>query len=156
MLTFFASFQFWRVIPERYPAKLTIFAQSWEKGEGRLARPWVAASHFPPQALAHWLALARPCPNCVPSQRPVQFQTRLGQAVPRKALLWFLFLWLRPALNGTSPSSLTAVEFEPTQLALVELESTPLDHSGKLSCCYCAFEKKPSMRALPSLLSASG
>ena len=28
---------------------------------------------------------------------------------------------------------LTAVGFEPTQLALVELESTPLDHSGKLS-----------------------
>ena len=26
-----------------------------------------------------------------------------------------------------------AVGFEPTQLALVELESTPLDHSGKLS-----------------------
>ena len=30
--------------------------------------------------------------------------------------------------------TLTAVGFEPTQLALVELESTPLDHSGKLSC----------------------
>ena len=30
---------------------------------------------------------------------------------------------------------LTAVGFEPTQLALVELESTPLDHSGKLSLC---------------------
>ena len=30
-------------------------------------------------------------------------------------------------------SKLTAVGFEPTQLALVELESTPLDHSGKLS-----------------------
>ena len=29
--------------------------------------------------------------------------------------------------------SVTAVGFEPTQLALVELESTPLDHSGKLS-----------------------
>jgi hypothetical protein len=28
---------------------------------------------------------------------------------------------------------MTAVAFEPTQLALVELESTPLDHSGKLS-----------------------
>ena len=28
---------------------------------------------------------------------------------------------------------LTAVGFEPTQLALVELESTPLDHSGKVS-----------------------
>ena len=30
-------------------------------------------------------------------------------------------------------SEMTAVGFEPTQLALVELESTPLDHSGKLS-----------------------
>ena len=30
-------------------------------------------------------------------------------------------------------NNLTAVGFEPTQLALVELESTPLDHSGKLS-----------------------
>ena len=29
--------------------------------------------------------------------------------------------------------ALTAVGFEPTQLVLVELESTPLDHSGKLS-----------------------
>ena len=28
---------------------------------------------------------------------------------------------------------MTAVGFEPTQLALVELESAPLDHSGKLS-----------------------
>ena len=27
----------------------------------------------------------------------------------------------------------TPVGFEPTQLALVELESTPLDHSGKVS-----------------------
>ena len=31
---------------------------------------------------------------------------------------------------------MTAVGFEPTQLALVELESTPLDHSGKLSCLF--------------------
>ena len=31
---------------------------------------------------------------------------------------------------------LTAVGFEPTQLALVELESTPLDHSGKLSMAW--------------------
>ena len=42
-------------------------------------------------------------------------------------------------LRGTSVpacknKTLTAVGFEPTQLALVELESTPLDHSGKLSC----------------------
>ena len=37
----------------------------------------------------------------------------------------------------TSPTrgseGMTAVGFEPTQLALVELESTPLAHSGKLS-----------------------
>ena len=29
--------------------------------------------------------------------------------------------------------TLTAVGFEPTQFSLVELESTPLDHSDKLS-----------------------
>ena len=35
--------------------------------------------------------------------------------------------------------AMTAVGFEPTQLALVELESTPLDHSGKvfLGCRWC-------------------
>ena len=32
-----------------------------------------------------------------------------------------------------SREEVTAVGFEPTQLALVELESTPLDHSGKVS-----------------------
>ena len=30
-------------------------------------------------------------------------------------------------------NKMTPVGFEPTQLALVELESTPLDHSGKVS-----------------------
>ena len=30
-------------------------------------------------------------------------------------------------------NKLTPVGLEPTQLALVELESTPLDHSGKVS-----------------------
>lgn len=29
---------------------------------------------------------------------------------------------------------MTPVGFEPTHLAIVELESTPLDHSGKVSC----------------------
>ena len=33
---------------------------------------------------------------------------------------------------------MTPVGFEPTQLALVELESTPLDHSGKVSWSCCA------------------
>ena len=32
-----------------------------------------------------------------------------------------------------NPEKMTPVGFEPTQLALVELESTPLDHSGKVS-----------------------
>ena len=37
----------------------------------------------------------------------------------------------------SSNSLLTPVGFEPTQLAIVELESTPLDHSGKVSCAKC-------------------
>ena len=37
------------------------------------------------------------------------------------------------ASSNGDESNLTAVGFEPTQLALVELDSTPLDHSGKLS-----------------------
>ena len=35
--------------------------------------------------------------------------------------------------RSPAEAKMTAVGFEPTQLALVELESTPLDHSGKLS-----------------------
>ena len=38
---------------------------------------------------------------------------------------------------------MTAVGFEPAQIALVELESTPLDHSGKVSCY-----KRPDFRRL--------
>lgn len=33
-------------------------------------------------------------------------------------------------------SNMTPVGFEPTQFALVELESTPLDHSGKVSTAW--------------------
>ena len=35
--------------------------------------------------------------------------------------------------NAGVGSKVTAVGFEPTQPALVELQSTPSDHSGKLS-----------------------
>jgi hypothetical protein len=42
--------------------------------------------------------------------------------------------------------NMTAVGFEPTQLALVELESTPLDHSGKLSLAPCNFVSSRSCR----------
>ena len=36
-------------------------------------------------------------------------------------------------MSESQRREMTAEGFEPTQLALVELESTPLDHSGKLS-----------------------
>ena len=37
------------------------------------------------------------------------------------------------ALNPEAGAAMTAVGFEPTQISLVELESTLSDHSGKLS-----------------------
>ena len=40
---------------------------------------------------------------------------------------------LRPQSSTRIARILTAVGFEPTRFAPVELESTPLDHSGKLS-----------------------
>ena len=40
------------------------------------------------------------------------------------------------------PPFLTPVGFEPTQLALVGLESTPLDHSGKVSTATNVTTKK--------------
>ena len=39
----------------------------------------------------------------------------------------------RLPLMAAQTTALTPVGFELTQLALVELESTPLDHSGKVS-----------------------
>jgi hypothetical protein len=38
-----------------------------------------------------------------------------------------------PKRRKAPDKTMTPVGFEPTQLALVELESTPLDHSGKVS-----------------------
>ena len=38
-----------------------------------------------------------------------------------------------PRQRKATDKTMTPVGFEPTQLALVELESTPLDHSGKVS-----------------------
>ena len=56
----------------------------------------------------------------------------------RKAELELKPQWLQLAPQERQARSaavqiMTAVGFEPTQLALVELDSTPLDHSGKLS-----------------------
>ena len=41
---------------------------------------------------------------------------------------------LQQSLLVGDDAQMTPVGFEPTQLALVELESTPLDHWGKVSC----------------------
>ena len=43
---------------------------------------------------------------------------------------------------------MTAVGFEPTQLALVELESTPLDHPGKLSMVCATYGSLGMQRCL--------
>ena len=48
---------------------------------------------------------------------------------------------------------MTAVGFEPTRLATVELESTPLDRSGKLSMCgehfvYVSFQMAAMTRGI--------
>ena len=42
------------------------------------------------------------------------------------------------ARGRRAQGKMTPVGFEPTQLALVELESTPLDHSGKVSMSFSA------------------
>ena len=45
---------------------------------------------------------------------------------------------------------MTPVGFEPTQLALVELESTPLDHSGKVSVTAVCHWRARSCLVFPS------
>ena len=58
--------------------------------------------------------------------------------------------WPTPA-TSEQPSAgnrVTAVGFGSTQLALVELESTPLDHSGKLSLLRCLLDSTPSFAFL--------
>ena len=44
-----------------------------------------------------------------------------------------ILILIVPRPSESHGREMTAMGFEPTQLALVELESTPLDHSGKLS-----------------------
>ena len=40
---------------------------------------------------------------------------------------------MKHVTKGHEQTKMAEVGFEPTQFTLVELESTPLDHSGKLS-----------------------
>ena len=63
-------------------------------------------------------------------QKCARRESSLIQARPRNAKLT-----PTPGAPTTrnAAQSMTPVGFEPTQLALVELESTPLDHSGKVS-----------------------
>ena len=54
----------------------------------------------------------------------------------------------RHLTTATTLSKMTPVGFEPTQLALVELESTPLDHSGKVSLSICEGDSASRERLL--------
>ena len=55
--------------------------------------------------------------------------THLSRGNDNQDIEWVALPWA----ECVACSTVTAVGFEPTQLALVELESTPLDHSGKVS-----------------------
>ena len=68
------------------------------------------------------------CVGCLALRAP-QLE-RLHMAIP--VTVAGLGTWERTFENSDFPK-MTPVGFEPTQLALVELESTPLDHSGKVS-----------------------
>ena len=59
--------------------------------------------------------------------------TSAGQAWHSRVACEVSWLVVHPSVNKASAGKMTPVGFEPTQLALVELESTPLDHSGKVS-----------------------
>ena len=61
------------------------------------------------------------CGGRTPALSSTEVLSQVVAAVPHRLTLW------------TVPKLMTPVGFEPTQLALVELESTPLDHSGKVS-----------------------
>ena len=50
---------------------------------------------------------------------------------------------------------MTLVGFEPTQLALVEFESTPLDHSGKVSLIMANKNNEHQMTIFPGIQSLS-
>ena len=72
------------------------------------------------------------------SHRRIQIVTSLTQTKIHEALKCMI-------------GKMTPVGFEPTQLALVELESTPLDHSGKVSvamllCCTCGQQNVPGKK----------
>ena len=68
------------------------------------------------------------CVGCLALRAP-QLE-RLHMAIP--VTVAGLGTWERTFENSDFPK-MTPVGFEPTQLALVELESNPLDHSGKVS-----------------------
>ena len=61
------------------------------------------------------------CGGHTPALSSTEVLSQNVAAVPHRLTLW------------TVPKLMTPAGFEPTQLALVELESTSLDHSGKVS-----------------------
>ena len=69
------------------------------------------------------------------SDRPLTalpgLRVSVGESMPAAATLLFFV-----GVGELEWSHMTPVGFEPTQFALVELESTPLDRSGKVSTAW--------------------
>ena len=69
------------------------------------------------------------------SDRPLTalpgLRASVGESMPAAATLCFVV-----GVGELEWGHMTPVGFEPTQFALVELESTPLDHSGKVSTAW--------------------
>ncbi len=83
-------------------------------------------SNVTPNTLAH----RRSSAHRRPADVPLDFRMK-----PSAGLHLRTRVRAHDAIAPRRPKELvTPVGFEPTQLALVELESTPLDHSGKVSC----------------------
>ena len=62
----------------------------------------------------------------------------------------------RARMSPSNSGKMTAVGFEPTQLALVELESTPLDHSGKVSVLHCKWRLWAQLQARTAIGGSRG
>ena len=69
------------------------------------------------------------------SDRPLTalpgLRASVGESMPAAATLCFFV-----GVGELEWSHMTPVGFDPMQFALVELESTPLDHSGKVSTAW--------------------
>ena len=76
-----------------------------------------------------------------PCQKMLRFVFAFAHCLsssPAHATVRSLVAWRIESFQQPEDRIMTPVGFEPTLLALVELESTPLDHSGKESLSFCS------------------